>query len=150
MSVVSSRPQNIFRELENTMRSVFDEFGGPLTLSQFPNSRENSDVFLPVDVIEKPNEFQVYCDLPGVPKENIDVKVDAANTLSICAVKPELYEIGKNDWRRRSERNCGRIHKLVRLPNSADVENANATTKDGVLIITTPKKEQQPLKLSIA
>lgn len=104
---------------------------------------------IPIDLIEKPDRFVLCCELPGVSKENIDVKMEGANTVIISAEKPELYELEKADWKRRGERSCGRVQRVVQLPAGADIENATATNKDGILCLSIPKREQKPVKLAI-
>lgn len=84
----------IDRSVQDTIRDFFNdevlpEFG---TLSMFPSTattrgaENRSDVFVPIDFIEKSNEYIIHAELPGVAKENITVNVEAPNNLIISGI----------------------------------------------------------------
>ncbi len=64
------RPSLIGREVEDTVNRFLDEFSLP---------QYELDVYVPADIVEKEDRYLVVVDLPGVPKENIDVKVNLRN-----------------------------------------------------------------------
>jgi HSP20 family protein len=87
-----------------------------------------------VDVIERGGEVWVVADLPGVPKENIDVRV-TERTVTI-----------------RARSGGRRYHKVVELPAEVVPESARASYKNGVLEIRLKKKggsEEKGFKVQI-
>ncbi len=87
-----------------------------------------------VDVIERGGEVWVVADLPGVPKENVDVRV-TERTVTIRA----------RGGRRR-------YHKVVELPAEVAPESARASYKNGVLEVRLKKKsggEEKGFKVQV-
>jgi HSP20 family protein len=78
----------------------------------------------------------VIADLPGVNKEDINIDVDG-NVLSVSAERKQEEE--KNEKFHRVERSYGKIHRVVRLPDTADLGSVAAAYNDGVLRIVVPK-----------
>ena len=87
-----------------------------------------------VDVIERDDEVWVVADVPGVPKENIDVKV-TERTVTIKAHNDRKY------------------YKVVDLPVEVIPESAKASYKNGVLEVRIKKKsgakEEEGFKVKI-
>jgi HSP20 family protein len=94
-----------------------------------------------IDVTETTNEFRVIADLPGVCKEDISIDVDG-NVLSVSAERKREEE-EKTDKFHRLERSHGKIHRVVRLPHTADLSNVAAAYNDGVLRIAVPKTQDR-------
>ena len=89
------------------------------------------------DLIESENDFHVHVDLPGV--ENIDINTDN-NFLTISADRKVLHEMD-SDIAHTVERSFGKVNRRLPIPRNADVDNAKAKFRDGVLTVTFPKKE---------
>lgn len=88
------------------------------------------------DLIESENDFHVHVDLPGA--ENIDINTDN-NFLTITADRKVRHEID-SDIAHTVERSFGKVKRRLPIPGNADVENAKAKFRDGVLTVTFPKK----------
>jgi HSP20 family protein len=73
-----------------------------------------------IDVVSTDKEVKVTVDMPGVSKENI--RIDAVEV--------------------RSEDPHRRYHKIIDLPEEADIETAKSEYKDGVFEITFEKKKE--------
>ena len=73
-----------------------DESGGQLG---FPNSRFPFLNSMALDVKENDNSYDLKADLPGVPKENVNVEVDG-DTLTISANRKEEKEDKGDKWHR--------------------------------------------------
>ena len=93
-----------------------------------------------VDVSEKDNAYLVKADIPGVKKEDINVRIDG-NIVQIDAeVNREKETKGKDDKILRSERYWGNISRTFSLAEDVDDTKVVAKYADGVLSLELPKK----------
>lgn len=93
-----------------------------------------------VDVTEKDNAYLVKADVPGVRKEDINVRIDG-NVVQIDAeTKQEKESKGNGDKVLRSERYYGTISRTFSLAQDVDDAKAVARYADGVLTLELPKK----------
>lgn len=93
-----------------------------------------------IDVSERDNAYQVKADIPGVKKEDINVRIDG-NVVQIDAeINREKETKGNGDKILRSERHWGSISRTFSL--AQDVEDTKVVAKyvDGVLTLELPKK----------
>lgn len=128
-------PWNAFRELEDQLTRVFGE---PLVnTDDWSNLRQN---WAPaVDITESDDAFLVTADLPGVPKENINIEV-LDNVITISGERTS--EVEKDEkGAHRIERTYGSFRRSLTIPTAVDSENVSAKFKDGVLEVTLPKSE---------
>jgi len=77
-------------------------------------------------------------DLPGFPKEDVDIKI-RDNALTITAQKKTLNEESTDKYHKR-ERSFGSFQRSILLPVNADQESINATFNHGVLLVKIPKR----------
>jgi HSP20 family protein len=135
-------------QFRNNMLRMFDDFErdlwGPYALAPLApgaalSTHAHRNQPMSIDVAEAENEFRVLADLPGVNKDDIHIDVDG-NVLSVSAERKREEE-ETTDKFHRVERSCGKVHRSVRLPDTADLENVSASYNDGVLRITVPKTE---------
>ena len=93
-----------------------------------------------IDVAEKDNAYEVKADIPGVRKEDINVRIDG-NVVQIDAeVKREKETKGNGDRVLRSERYYGNVSRTFSLAEDVDDSKAEAKYADGVLTLALPKK----------
>jgi HSP20 family protein len=93
-----------------------------------------------VDVAELDNAYEVKADIPGVKKEDINVRIDG-NVVQIDAeVKRESESKDKGGKVLRSERYFGTVSRSFSLADDVDEGKAQAKYADGVLTLTLPKK----------
>jgi HSP20 family protein len=101
-----------------------------------------------VDVYEKGEQVVVEAELPGINKEDIDIRAEK-NVLILRGQRKQNEEIKEDDYY-RSERCYGSFSRSFTLPATVDADKAGATYKDGVLTLTLPKhKEAKPKQISI-
>jgi HSP20 family protein len=103
-----------------------------------------------VEVIESENEILFSAEVPGLPKEAINIDVNNY-VLTISGERSEEKE-ENHDYLRR-ERVYGKFSRSFRLPKTADVEKVSASLKDGVLEVKVPKKEEakpKQVKIKVA
>lgn len=93
-----------------------------------------------LDLSEKDNTYVVKADLPGVKKEDINVRIDG-NVVQIDAeVKQEKETKGNGNKVLRSERYYGNVSRTFSLAQDVDDTKAQARYADGVLTLELPKK----------
>ena len=117
--------------LESTMR----RFLAPTAWEQ-----ELPALKMRVDVTERDNAYEVKADIPGVKKEDINVRIDG-NVVQIDAeVKRESESKDKAGKVLRSERYFGTVSRTFSLADDVDEGKAEAKYADGVLTLQLPKK----------
>lgn len=102
-----------------------------------------------LDVFEKDANLVIRAEVPGVDADDIEVTLEAG-TLTITGSrsfeKDEEIEGGFH----RKEIFEGRFKRTVLLPEGTDADAVAATTKDGILEVTVPKKpEVLPRKVTV-
>ena len=115
--------------------------------SQVRNN-EGVTAFVPtVNTRESENGYHVDVDLPGVKKE--DIKVDLnKGILTISGERKTKEEINQEDYY-KIETYFGKFSRSFTLPDSADIENIEAKSDNGVLEIFIPKLKDDVSKKSI-
>ena len=93
-----------------------------------------------VDIFDKGGEVVIHAELPGIKKEDIDVRVEN-NVLTIRG-KKERKEEAKEEGYYRTERSYGSFSRSFSLASSVDVTKIGAEYKDGVLTLSLPKSEE--------
>jgi HSP20 family protein len=99
-----------------------------------------------VDVVEKNGTFKVRADLPGVKKEDINVRIDGNLVQVDAETKGEREFKGEGDKVLRSERYYGSVSRAFTLPQDVDEGKAVAKYEDGVLTLELPKKATSAAK----
>jgi HSP20 family protein len=121
-------------------------------------SRENTETrkqlralrpVMDVDFVESEEDYSLHADLPGVEKNEIDLKIENG-ILTVSAEKRNKHET--NTTRSHViERSYGKVQRSIRLPNNADASNPNAKFENGVLEVKIPKLRETPgTKINIA
>lgn len=132
-----------FDSLRRQMDRAFGEFfdsGNDASLFK-------SDFYPKVDLEEKKNRIVVKVEIPGVPKEDIDVSIKD-NILTIKGEKKEEHEEGEKGKSYIKESVYGSFERSFRLPD-VDAEKIQAKFKDGVLKIELPKVKESELRSKI-
>ncbi len=84
-------------------------------------------------------DFHVEIDMPGIKKEDIDVKIDN-NVLTVSGERKMKKEVKKKDYY-QMESSFGRVERSFSLPKGIDQDKINAEYKDGRLVIDLEKEE---------
>jgi HSP20 family protein len=92
-----------------------------------------------VEIVETDEEISLTAELPGLEEKDIHINVEE-NLLSLTGER--TFEKKEEGDYLRTERWYGKFSRSFRLPEIADVENIRAELKNGVLIVTVPKKEE--------
>jgi HSP20 family protein len=104
-----------------------------------------------VDIYEKGDDLVLEAELPGLKKDELDVRVEN-NVLTLRGQRKREHETKENGYV-RTERAYGTFTRSFTLPTTVAVDKINATYKDGVLTLTLPRAEeakpkQIPVKLA--
>jgi HSP20 family protein len=146
MALVKWEPFEGLTALRREMNRVFERFFEEGPLGVWERALEPA-----VEVADTPEAVIVKAQVPGVPKDNIQVTMtDNAMTLK-GEMKEEEKKEGKNYYRR--EWRYGAFERTIPLPVAVQAEKITADLKDGVLTVTLPKHEaakatQIPIKTS--
>ena len=92
-----------------------------------------------IDVNENDSSYLVKADIPGVKKEDIDIRVDGSLVTVSAEVKREK-EKKENGRVLRSERQVGYASRSFTLACPVDEGKAEAHYENGVLELMLPKK----------
>ena len=106
---------------------------------------EMGEFFAPkVDIKEVDDHYEITAELPGIPRENIQVHVkDGILTLEAEHSQEEKEE--KEGRVIRQERRYGKFMRSFNLGGEVQEEDIKASFKDGVLTLEAPKaKEKVP------
>lgn len=93
-----------------------------------------------IDVKEDDAAYTVQAEVPGVPKEDINVSIDG-NVVSLRAEVRQHDEKKEGEKVLRSERYYGAVARSFQLPVDVDATQAKAKYDNGVLTLTLPKKQ---------
>lgn len=131
---------NPVREISSAI-SKMNEF-----LSDFDRTFYNeSAAFYPaVDISDDEKNIYLNLEMPGLSKENVQIKIKENNVLVIKGEKKQ--ENTTEDKERnyiRMERRYGEFARYFTLPDNVNTEKIDAKFDKGVLSITIEKKEPE-------
>ena len=98
-----------------------------------------------LDLNELDNSYTVKAEIPGVRKEDIDVRVDG-NVVTISAEVKKEKEEKKEGRVLRSERQEGYASRSFTLACPVDEAKAAAKYENGILELSLPKKAETSTK----
>jgi HSP20 family protein len=93
---------------------------------------------------EEKGEIVAKAELPGLTKEDIEVKI-TENVLTIKGEKKKEEEVKEKDYY-RSERSYGSFMRSVELPREVQADKIKATFKNGILEVRLPVSEEAKKK----
>lgn len=104
--------------------------------------------YLPsTDIVETADKLFVYMDMPGVDRDNVNVRLEK-NVLTVeGAVESKPYADLKPLY---SEYNIGHFSRSFDVSNKIDHSGIEAKIENGVLILTLPKTpEEKPMSIKV-
>ena len=93
----------------------------------------------PVDIFERKDHLVLRAEVPGVQKEDMDVRIENG-VLTLHGERKQEVDV-KEENAHRMERVYGAFTRSFSLPTTVDAAKVTATYKDGVLEVTVPKIE---------
>jgi HSP20 family protein len=156
-----SGPFSIMRRISDEMDRLFENFG--MGRSLFPgqsaqggswdaaNYDQNmTSMWSPhVEVRERGGKLVIEADLPGMKRDDINVRVEDDEVVIQGERRQETS--GNQGGYYRSERSYGSFYRTIPLPEGTNADSANATFRDGVLEIEfdLPRPQQRGRTLQI-
>lgn len=129
---------SMFDEMvRGTFPSLSREFGIDVSKSSYPK----------VNVIDSDKDITIEAAVPGLSKDDVLVEL-LDNVLSISADKQTNNETRDKKYVCRELKRSS-FSRSFSLTGDLDAEKINASFKDGLLIITIPKKEGWDLKSGV-
>jgi HSP20 family protein len=116
--------------------------------SQPTQRQQEARAMLPrVDVLEDDTGITLLADLPGVPKDQLELKVDGDTLLIEGTVTPQTPERLEPVY---AEVRVPRYRRVFTLSRELDPGRIEANLKDGVLKLRIPKQEHaQPRRIQV-
>lgn len=132
--------RNSVEDMFDRMQNLFEEFQGM--------GREMAGFEgMPVDIHEENGKIIAKADLPGLSKEDINLKADS-DKIEISAESSHTVE-EENEKYFRKERSSRTFHRTVSWPSEIDPETVTAEYNDGVLTVTAEKTESDSRDVEI-
>lgn len=124
--------------LERPFASLFENFFGR-DIDDFLGDWKGTQPA--VNVLDTKDNYKVEVAVPGMLKDEFDVKLE--NDLLIISGKKENEKEESKDNYMRKEFSYSSFQRSFHLPAEAvDSEKIEATYRDGILHVTIPKKEE--------
>lgn len=95
---------------------------------------------LSVDLFEEGDNLVAKMQLPGIDVKNLDVSVED-QVLRVKGAREEEKEEKKKNYYSKEIRR-GAFERAIRLPKSVVADKTTADYKDGILVVTMPKKTE--------
>ncbi|MEO8139637.1 MAG: Hsp20/alpha crystallin family protein [Gemmatimonadota bacterium] len=93
----------------------------------------------PIDLTETEREFILRVEVPGVPRENLDVHLEGELLTLTGHREKKVHEANENMlW---EERETGKFIRTIRLPKAVEANKVEAVYTEGVLTVRLPKTE---------
>ncbi len=139
-------PMGLFESIDRTFEQLRDEldnlfWGYPAYYSEVEAPRFRTPH---IDMLDKGDSIVVNAEMPGIPRDNIEINVDESG-LEISGASSGESEENKGDYYRK-ERYEASFYRYIPLPEEIKPEEVKAKMNNGVLEITLPKKS--PVKKS--
>ena len=131
--------------LQNRLNSIFSDFASPEGATE---SLAAGNFVPAVDIYEDAQRLVLKLEVPGIRKEDLDIRIEG-RTLTVRGQRKFENEEKEENFH-RIERRYGSFTRTFTLPGTVDMENVEATSADGVLTLALPKKaEAKPKQIQV-
>lgn len=128
------------------MNDLFDTdpFDGPMRALMRPWRPLADQPLAPalrIDLVDHGDAYLLKADIPGVAKDDIEVRIDGRQVTLSAEVKQEQSTPGNGGRPLRQERRYGFASRSLALDSAVDEARAEAHFRNGVLELKLPKKD---------
>jgi len=118
-----------------------------VTQTQDDTARREPTLLPPVDVIEDTTGITLYADLPGVPRDKLNLRVEGDQ----LAIEADLViALPQGMQPSHAEVQLSRYRRTFTLSNELDADKVSAELSQGVLRVRIPKAEHaQPRRIAV-
>lgn len=142
-SIIKRTGLSPVEDMRREMDRIFDEMA-PFSWWQ-DEGEDGLNLWAPnTDMTETENEYVINVDLPGIPKEDVNISFQD-NRLVISGERRKEGKEEKENFLRR-ERYFGSFIRTFTLPNAVKDDGIKAKYHEGVLTVTVPKSEKSKVK----
>ena len=129
------------------MNAVTQTDTNAVTPTRADADRREPTLLPPVDVIEDPTGITLYADLPGVPRDKLDLRVQADQLV----IEAELViALPQGMAPSHAEVQVSRYRRTFTLSNELDADKVSAELSHGVLQVRIPKAAHaQPRRIAV-
>ena len=120
--------EDVFDQMQNMLRE-FQDFGKDLA----------NPPAVPVDIQEEEDGYRLTADMPGVEKDQINVRANEDGVEITAETEQEVTE--ENEKYVRKERSSRTFRRNVSWPSPVDPGTVSAEYDNGVLEVTAEKQE---------
>jgi HSP20 family protein len=110
------------------------------TFGAEPYKRAVEGTWMPaIDLTENDKEYVVRVEVPGIPRENLDVHLEGGILTLTGHREKNIREEKENVlW---EEREAGKFLRTLRLPKAVEANKVEAVYNEGILTVRLPKTE---------
>ena len=134
----SNRKHRVADPVRDLFNAVFAESTGCC-------SKGNAAPGIPLDIVERENEYELRASLPGFAKEDVQLEVEKGILIISANGKESVsdQDCGKPECcggdMLRQERYAGSLQRSIKLPENIESSALRACLENGVLSITVGK-----------
>lgn len=135
-----SRPTqdwNLANTPEQSLFNTFDQRFSQLATPFYSQSQWAQGY--PVDLYETGEEVVLEMAVPGIQTDDLDISIEGRQ-LSIRSSLPGPADEERRYWMQTIP--YGDLQRTIILPSHVDTEHAQATVRDGLLILRMPKRAE--------
>jgi len=145
MALVRHDPWTFVTRLQGDINRAFRDWAPE---DNAADSAATADWVPAADVEEYVDRFELFVDLPGVARDDVEITLEHG-VLTIAGERKHEQRAEQLSHYRR-ERAYGRFYRRFILPDTVNVEDVKAKERGGVLAITIPKQPAaQPRRIQI-
>lgn len=142
-------PSTELASLHGAMDRLFEDFFGPTAEGGGQARPLQRTYFLPIDVKEVENGYEIVAAVPGFAPEEVDVTI-ADGVLRIQAQHSSEGSASSGGGYLRREVAWGDYQRAVQLPADVTGDDVTATFENGMLSILVPKVPRpEPKKIQV-
>lgn len=137
--IIERSPYNLWTEMDrmfDDFRMGFDDLFWPFKYTRSPVEYNNTRT-PPMDLADLGDKYELHAEMPGIPKEQINIEV-TPNNIEISAEYDEEKENKDKNWIHR-ERSSVKYYRSFETPEEVKVDDIEAEFNDGILKVILPK-----------